>query len=111
MLTEKDVTDLIALRAWTHGKTYEDLSCCLAELREKEDALSDDALHAWKFWPSRKLAEELNRWRPKFLVRRSSIGYRAYRWIANKGMYAKKACATQLTATEAEVFRAELIRT
>ena len=111
ILTDTDAAALLVLRAWTRETPTDDNPERLAELRKREAALSESALHAWRFWPAVKLAAELDRWRPAFLVQQTAAGYRAFRWIAHRRAYAQRACASRLSAAEAAVFRSELIRT
>lgn len=75
-----------------------------------EAALTPAARACWFDWPSSRLAAELARWRPAYLIERTRSGLRAFRWVASRGRYASRPTAAGLDASEAAAY-GRLVRT
>ena len=96
-LTERDVITLRAIRSLrgSHDRgTRQGEADYRSRLRELEAALSDAGREVYLTWPSDKVTVELGRWKAAYRLVRTRRGYSAFRWIARRKEYARRAVAT-----------------
>ena len=109
-LTPDDVKDLREIIRFADRNQTERDEAFLRELRGKEGRLSPAAFEAWTTAPSAALRAELRRWLPEYKIERTRAGYRVFRFVKRRRVYASRPVAAGMTRQEAEEYGSRLIR-
>ena len=103
-LTQSDVKDLREIIRFADRNQTERDAEYLRRLREKEGRLSPAAHAAWTTVPGADLRAELRRWLPAYKVERTRAGYRIFRFIKRRRVYAARPLKAGMTRKEAEEY-------
>ena len=109
-LTPDDVEDLREIIRFADRNQTERGGDYLRQLKEKEGRLSPAAHAAWTTVPGADLRAELRRWLPAYKVERTRAGYRIFRFIKRRRVYAARPLKAGMTRKEAEEYGSRLIR-
>jgi len=103
-LTPDDVKDLRGLVLFADRNQTERDAEYLRHLRKKEGRLSPAAYEAWTTRTSAALRAELRRWYPACKIERTRAGYRIFRFIKRRRVYAARPLKAGMTRKEAEEY-------
>ena len=109
-LTPDDVKDLREIIRFADRNQTERDEAFLRHLRGKEGRLSPAAYEAWTTRTGADLRAELRRWLPAYRIERTRAGYRVFRFIKRRRVYASRPVKAGMTRQEAEEYGSRLIR-
>lgn len=104
-LTSQDVLQIKAYIKFAGDKKQRAYADFLTTLKVLEANLSPEALHWISNVSSATLDKELSMWHEEYRIERTKQGYRARRFIKNRGEYAKAITAAGLDSQQIKRFQ------